>query len=178
MRDTLATWSAGSETWREKWNGQKVDPVAKADSLSCCAWHVLCLVAQSCLTLYDLMSYMRSKVAGASRQNRSGPENVHGGAEKGNYSKRLQQSWGREVQTRLHAGTQSDTDCIQHLRFIRRAWERQDSWHFFLGWPIHLTDSHKKSGEHGNGTRLLFLTPDNISLCVRSLSRTPGVCSK
>ena len=29
-----------------------------------------------------------------------------------------------------------------------------------------------------NGTLLLFLTPDNISLCVRSLSRTPGVCSK
>ena len=42
--------------------------------------------------------------AGASRQSRSGPQNVHGGAEKGNYSKRLQQRWGREVQTRLHEG--------------------------------------------------------------------------
>ena len=29
-----------------------------------------------------------------------------------------------------------------------------------------------------NGTLLLFLTPDNISLCVRSLHRTPGACSK
>ena len=48
----------------------------------------------------------------------------------------------------------------------------------FLGWPIHLTKSHNKSWEHGNGTLLLFLTPDNISLCVRSLHRTPGVCSK
>ena len=29
---------------------------ARADSLSCCAWHVLCLVAQSCPTLCDLMN--------------------------------------------------------------------------------------------------------------------------
>ena len=56
--------------------------------------------------------------------------------------------------------------------------EKDKTVSIFLGWPIHLTKSHKKSWEHGNGTLLLFLTPDNISLCVRSLSRTPGVCSK
>ena len=56
--------------------------------------------------------------------------------------------------------------------------EKNKTVNIFLGWPIHLTKSHKKSWEHGNGTLLLFLTPDNISLCVRSLSRTPGVCSK
>ena len=59
--------------------------------------------------------------AGASQQSRSGPENMHGGAEKGNYSKRLQQRWGREVQTRLHEGTQSDTNFIQHLIFIQKS---------------------------------------------------------
>ena len=56
--------------------------------------------------------------------------------------------------------------------------EKDKTVNFFLGWPIHLTNSYKKSWEHGNGTLLLFLTPDNISLCVRSLHRTPGVCSK
>ena len=54
--------------------------------------------------------------------------------------------------------------------------EKDKIVNFFLGWPIHLTKSHKKSWEHGNGTLLLFLTPDNW--CVRSLSRTPGVWSK
>ena len=56
--------------------------------------------------------------------------------------------------------------------------EKDKTVNILLGWPIHLTKSHKKSWEHGNGTLLLFLTPDNISLWVRSLSRTPGVCSK
>ena len=37
-------------------SGQKVDPAARVGSPSCCAWHVLCLVAQSCLTLCDLMN--------------------------------------------------------------------------------------------------------------------------
>ena len=37
-------------------SGQKVDPAARADSPSCCAWHVLCLVAQSRPTLCDLMN--------------------------------------------------------------------------------------------------------------------------
>ena len=37
-------------------SGQKVDPAARAGSPSFCAWHVLCLVAQSCLTLCDLMN--------------------------------------------------------------------------------------------------------------------------
>ena len=55
--------------------------------------------------------------------------------------------------------------------------EKDKTVNILLGWPIHLAKSHKKSWEHGNGTLLLFLTPDNISLCVRSLSRTPGVCS-
>ena len=59
--------------------------------------------------------------AGASRQSRSGPENVHGGAEKGNYSKRLQQRWGLEVQTRLHKGERSDTNFIQHLTLIQKS---------------------------------------------------------
>ena len=36
-------------------SGQKVDPAARADAPSGCAWHVLCLVAQSCPTLCDLM---------------------------------------------------------------------------------------------------------------------------
>ena len=56
--------------------------------------------------------------------------------------------------------------------------EKDKTVNIFSGWPIHLTNSHKKSWEHGNGTLLLFLTPDNISLCVRSLHRTPGACSK
>ena len=62
--------------------------------------------------------------------------------------------------------------------FIQKSVRKTRQLTFFLGWPIHLTDSHKKSWEHGNGTLLLFLTPDNISLCVRSLHRTLGVCSK
>ena len=37
-------------------SGQKVDPAARAGSPSCCAWHVLCFIAQSCLTLCDLMN--------------------------------------------------------------------------------------------------------------------------
>ena len=119
------------------------------------------------------------KSAGASRQSRSGPKNVHDVAEKEYYSKRiLQQRWGQEVQTRLHKGKRSDHDFIQHLIFIQESKRKTRQLTFFLGWPIHLTKSHKKSWEHGNGTLLLFLTPDNISLCVRSLSRTPGVCSK
>ena len=71
--------------------------------------------------------------ARASRQSRSGPENVHGGAEKGNYSKRLQQRWGREVQTRLHEGTQSDTNFIQHLIFIQKSVRKTRQLTFFLG---------------------------------------------
>ena len=55
--------------------------------------------------------------------------------------------------------------------------EKDKTVNILLGWPIHLTKSHKKSWEHGNGTLLLFLTPDNISLCMRSLHRTPGVYS-
>ena len=56
--------------------------------------------------------------------------------------------------------------------------EKDKTVNIFFVWPTHLTNSHKKPGEHGNGTLLLFLTPDNISLCVRSLHRTPGACSK
>ena len=60
--------------------------------------------------------------AGTSRQSRSGPENVHDVAEKEYYSKRiLQQRWGREDQTRLHEGTQSDHNFIQHLIFIQES---------------------------------------------------------
>ena len=56
--------------------------------------------------------------------------------------------------------------------------EKDKTVNIIFVWPTHLTKSHKKSWEHGNGTLLLFLTPDNISLCVRSLHRTPGACSK
>ena len=90
----------------------------------------------------------------------------------------LQQRWGREVQTCLHKGMQSDTNFIQHLIFIQKSMRKTRQLTYFLGWPIHLTNSHKKSWEHGNDTLLLFLTPDNISLSVRSLHRTPGACSK
>ena len=95
--------------------------------------------------------------AGASQQSRSGPENMHGGAEKGNYSKRLQQRWGREVQTRLHKGERSDTDFIQHLIFIQESVRKTRRLTFFLGWPIHLTNSHKKSWEHGMAPCYYFL---------------------
>ena len=56
--------------------------------------------------------------------------------------------------------------------------EKDKTVNIFFVWPTHFTNSHKKSWEHGNGTLLLFLTPDNISLCMRSLHRTPGACSK
>ena len=56
--------------------------------------------------------------------------------------------------------------------------EKDKTVSIFFGWPIYLTKSHKKSWEHGNGTLLLFFTPDNIFLCVKSLSKTPSVCSK
>ena len=113
--------------------------------------------------------------AGASRQSQSGPENVHGGAEKGNYSKRLQR-WGREVQTRLHRGTQSDTNFIQHLIFIQNSVRKTRQLTFSL-----LTyTSYKQSQEILRAWEWhpVILTPDNISLCMRSLHRTPGVCSK
>jgi len=71
--------------------------------------------------------------AGASRQSRSGPKNVHGAAEKENYSKRLQQRWGREVQTRLHKGKRSDTDFIQHLMYIQESLRKTRQLTFFLG---------------------------------------------
>ena len=73
-------------------------------------------------------------VAGTSRQSRSGPENVHDAAEKEYYSKRiLQQRWGREDQTRLHEGTQSDHDLIQHLIFIQESVRKTRQLTFFLG---------------------------------------------
>ena len=71
--------------------------------------------------------------AGASRQSQSGPENVHNTAEKENYSKRmLQQRWGREDQTHLHEGTQSDHDFIQHLIFIQESMRKTRQLAFFL----------------------------------------------
>jgi len=63
----------------------------------------------------------------------SGPKNVHGAAEKENYSKRiLQQRWGREVQTRLHKGKRSDHDFIQHLIFIQEGVRKTRQLTFFL----------------------------------------------
>ena len=80
------------------------------------------------------MFILQRAIAGASRQSRSGPENVHGGAEKGNYSKGiLQQRWGREIQTRLHKGKRSDTDFIQHLIFIQESVRKTRQLTFFLG---------------------------------------------
>ena len=57
---------------------------------------------------------------------------MHSGAEKGKYSKRLQQRWGREVQTGLHEGTQSDTNFIQHLIFIQKSVRKTRQLTFFL----------------------------------------------
>ena len=63
----------------------------------------------------------------------AGPENVHGAAEKENYSKRiLQQRWGREDQTRLHKGKWSDHDFIQHLIFIQEGVRKTRQLTFFL----------------------------------------------
>lgn len=141
-------------------------------------------LSNACFQSFSTIAYEPSPTrlfmsAGASQQNRSGPENVHDAAEKEYYSRRiLQQRWGWEDQTCLHKGKQSDHDFIQHLIFIQESVRKTRQLTFFLGWPIHLTKSHKKSWEHGNGTLLLFLTPNNISLCMRSLPRTPGVCSK
>ena len=71
--------------------------------------------------------------AGASQQSWSGPENVHNAAEKEYYSKRiLQQRWGREDQTHLHEGTQSDHDFIQHLIFIQESVRKTRQLTFFL----------------------------------------------
>ena len=54
-------------------------------------------------------------------------------AEKENYSKRiLQQRWGRENQTHLHEGTQSDHDFIQHLIFIQESMRKTRQLAFFL----------------------------------------------
>ena len=73
------------------------------------------------------------KSAGASRQSRSGPKNVHDVAEKEYYSKRiLQQRWGQEVQTRLHKGKRSDHDFIQHLIFIQESKRKTRQLTFFL----------------------------------------------
>ena len=71
--------------------------------------------------------------AGTSRQSQSGPENVHDVAEKEYYSQRiLQQRWGREDQTRLHEGTQSDHNFIQHLIFIQESMRKTRQLTFFL----------------------------------------------
>ena len=74
----------------------------------------------------------RPDSAGASWQSRSGPKNVHGVAEKENYSKRLQQRWGREVQTCLHKGKPSDTSFIQHLIFTQESVRKTRQLTFFL----------------------------------------------
>ena len=68
---------------------------------------------------------------------------MHGGAEKENYSKRLQQRWGREVQTRLYKGKRSDTDFIQHLIFIQESVRKTRQLTF--SWLTHT--SYKQSQE-------------------------------
>ena len=123
-------------------------------------------------------------VASTSRQSRSGPENVHDAAEKEYYSKRILQQKNTTTKMGSRGSDTSPRRDAVWPRLYSASYiytgesEKDKTVSIFLGWPIHLTKSHKKSWEHGNGTLLLFLTPDNISLCVRSLSRTPGVCSK
>ena len=90
-----------------------------------------------------LVKKQQLELAGARQQSQSGPENVHDAAEKENYSKRmLQQRWGREDQTHLHEGTQSDHDFIQHLIFIQES-VRKTRQHF--SWLTYT--SYKKSQE-------------------------------
>ena len=104
---------------------------------------------------------------------------------------RARQGWERKLKqeksTTKMGSRGSDTspwrDAVWHQLYLAshiciEEREKDKTVNIFFVWPTHLTNSHKKSWEHGNGTLLLFLTPDNISLCMRSLHRTPGACSK
>ena len=69
--------------------------------------------------------------ASASRQSRSGPENVHGGAKKETKARDYKDGVERfrHVTTK---GRSLTSTLFSILYLYRKAWERQDSWHFFL----------------------------------------------
>ena len=72
-----------------------------------------------------------SVFAGASRQSRSGPENVHSGAKK--ETKARDYKDGVERFRHVTTKGRSLTPTLFNISYLyRKAWERQDSWHFFL----------------------------------------------
>ena len=120
----LLSWETPSCAWRRAWQSfQYTIPVGSDGKESACNAGDLGLIPGLGRSPREGNGYPLQYSwlgAGASRQSRSGPENMHGAAEKENYSK-LQQRWGREVQTRLLEGTQSDHDFILsflHCRFL------------------------------------------------------------
>ena len=71
------------------------------------------------------------EIAGASRQSRSGPENVHGGAKK--ETKARDYKDGVERFRHVTTKGRSLTPTLFSILYLyRKAWERQNSWHFFL----------------------------------------------
>ena len=71
------------------------------------------------------------RFAGASRQSRSGPENVHGGAKK--ETKARDYKDGVERFRHVTTKGRSLTPTLFNISYLyRKARERQDSWHFFL----------------------------------------------
>ena len=95
--------------------------------------------------------------AGARRQSRSGPENVHGGAEK-------RASRGREVQTRLHEGTQSDTNFIQHLTFIQKSVRKTRQLTFSL-FDLHILQTVTRNLESMGMAPCYYFLHQIIFLC-------------
>ena len=131
----LLSWETPSCPWRRAWQSfQYTIPVGSDGKESACNAGDLGLIPGLGRSPREGNGYPLQYSwlgAGASRQSRSGPENMHGAAEKENYSK-LQQRWGREVQTRLLEGTQSDHDFIQHLIFIQESVRKTRQLAFFL----------------------------------------------
>ena len=73
-----------------------------------------------------------TSVASASRQSRSGPENVHGGAKKETKARDYNKD-GVERFRHVPTKGRSLTPTLFSTSYLyRRAWERQDSWLFFL----------------------------------------------
>ena len=70
--------------------------------------------------------------AGSSQQSRSGPENVHGGAKK--ETKARDYKDGVERFRHVTTKGRSLTPTLFNISYLyRKAWERQNSWPFFLG---------------------------------------------
>ena len=70
--------------------------------------------------------------AGASRQSRSGPESVHGGAKKETKARDYNKDGVERFRHVSTKGRSLTPTLFSILYLYRRAWERQDSWHFFL----------------------------------------------